>query len=341
MVVAAEAELVGREDELGRLGSFVENVADGPRGIVIRGDAGIGKTTLWRNAVEAATVEGLTILSTRCVEAELPLALAGLADLVEDRFADVAGELAEPQRSALAVAVGLEAPRSTPPNAIVLPRAFVACLRALASDAPVLVAVDDIQWLDPPSLRIVSFAARRLGDAPVGILVTQRGGGDDPLDLVDAVGGERFEEIRLGGLSLGAPAHLVRSRLDVRIPRPALARIHSGSGGNPMFALEFARSIAERGGLSLGPLPMPPSLEQLVRDRVAAYPPELRRLLALVAIVERPTSSLLAAIDEAAGPLLDAAFEAGAVSARPRMRVVTRRRSSPTPESSRATSEIS
>jgi DNA-binding CsgD family transcriptional regulator len=314
VIVAAE-ELVGREDEIGRLAGFVQRVPDGPRGVVVRGEAGIGKTTLWRHAVEAAAVAGLTILATRCVEAELPLGLAGLTDLVEERLPDVAEKLADPQRSALAVAAGLEAPRSAAPEGIVLPRAFVAFLRVLAGDEPVLVAVDDIQWLDPPSLKILAFAARRLRDAPVGILVTQRGDGDDPLKLADAFGGERFDDMALGGLSIGALAHLVRSRLGVRIPRPALARVHAATDGNPMFALEFARSIAERGGPPLGPLPIPPSLEQLVRDRVAAYPRALKQLLALVAVVERPTRSLLVeATGDEATALLDDALEAGAVS---------------------------
>ena len=314
MAVSAEAELVGRENELGRLNRFVDAVPDGPRGMVIRGDAGIGKTSLWRHALETARTDGVNIVSARCVEAELPLALAAMADLVEEHLPDVGGDLAEPQLSALAVAIGLEAPSGAPPDPLLLPRAFVAFLRALARRAPLLVAIDDIQWLDPASLRIVSFAARRLGDAPVGILVTQRGDGDDPLDLVHSVGGDRFEELRLGGLSVGALTHLVRSRLDVRIPRPALARVHAASGGNPMFGLEFARSIADRGRLALGPMPIPPSLEQVVQDRVAAYPAELRRLLALVAIVERATPSLLEAIDADAGSLLDAALDAGAVA---------------------------
>ncbi|HEX9349951.1 MAG TPA: LuxR C-terminal-related transcriptional regulator [Gaiellaceae bacterium] len=186
-------------------------------------------------------------------------------------------------------------------------------LHALARREPVLLAVDDVQWLDPQSQAVVSFAARRLGEGPIGVLTTQRGDGRDPLDLRRALD-ERVEEIELGALSVGALHQLVRSRLDVRIPRPALARVHSASGGNPMFALEFARSVTGRGGPQFGPLPMPASLDELVRERVAGYPPELRPLLALVAAVERPTPSLLAAIDAGAGALLDEASELGAVT---------------------------
>jgi DNA-binding NarL/FixJ family response regulator len=185
-----------------------------------------------------------------------------------------------------------------PPDSIALPRALVALLHVLARREPVLVAVDDVQWLDPQSQALVSFAVRRLGEAPVGILTTQRGDGRDPLDLCQALD-ERVDEIELGALSAGALHQLVRSRLDVRIPRPALARAHSASGGNPMFALEFARSIAERGGPHLGPLPIPESLDELVRERVAGYPlrranPRPRRDRELTT-AERRVASLVAA----------------------------------------------
>ena len=114
----------------------------------------------------------------------MPLALGGLCDLLDRAFEDVAKELAEPQRRLLGVALGLEAPADETPDRIALPRAFVACLRAGAARGPVLVAIDDVQWLDAafqadPRLR----ASRRLGDARVGILATQRGDAEDPLDL--------------------------------------------------------------------------------------------------------------------------------------------------------------
>ena len=175
-----------------------------------------------------------------------------------------------------------------------LPRAFLACLRTLATRSPVLVAIDDVQWLDAPSQRILAFAARRLGDAPVGILVTQRGDAGDPLDLGHAFE-ERVAEIRVGPLSVGALNHLIRTRLGLRIPRPTMARVHQASGGNPMFALEFAQVAAS----SAGPLPLPSSLEELVRDRVAGLPPTVLPLLAAVAAAERPTTAVLArAVDE-------------------------------------------
>jgi DNA-binding CsgD family transcriptional regulator/tetratricopeptide (TPR) repeat protein len=314
LVVAADTHVVGREDELALLREFVSALAQGPCAMCIRGEPGIGKTTLWRAAIEAGNAAAVVVLHARCVEAELPLAFVGLSDLVQNGFDTVADELPDHDRAALAVAVGLEAPNESRGDAIAVPRAFSALLRLLARDRPVLVAVDDVQWLDVPSRRALAFAARRLGDASIGILVTQRGDGRDPLDLARAFDETRFGEIRLDALSLGALAHLIRTRLDVRIPRPALARVHEASGGNPMFALEFARSLAHRSGPQLAPLPIPTSLQELVQARAAEQPQEIRRLLSVAAAAERPTPSLLAAIDAESPRLLDAAIDLGVVA---------------------------
>jgi DNA-binding CsgD family transcriptional regulator len=311
VTVATTFELVGRQDELARLEGFVGDLSAGAAGVVIRGEAGIGKTVLWRAALDLAETAGVRVLVTRCAETEMPLALGGVGDLIETALAEVAEELAEPQRKALAVVVGLEAPRDEAPDPTALPRAFLACLRTLASRSPVLVAVDDVQWLDAPSQRMLGFAARRLGDAAIGILVTQRGDVGDPLDLSHAFDG-RVAEIRVGPLSVGALNHLIRTRLDVRIPRPTLARVHRASGGNPMFALEFAQVAASAGG----PLPLPSSLEELVRDRVAALPPAIRSLLGAVAAAERPTPTVLARAVEGEFAL-DEAIAAGAVALAP------------------------
>jgi DNA-binding NarL/FixJ family response regulator len=311
VTLAVDFELVGREEELRRLHAFVDDIGNGPGALVIRGDAGIGKTVLWRAGVEAAAAAGIRVLSARCVEAEIPLAFGGLADLLDTTFPEVAEELPAPQRELLAVALGLEAPGHASPDKIALPRAFVAAVRALAGRTPLLLAVDDAQWLDAASRRILAFAARRLGDAAVGVLVTQRGDRGDPLALAHAFDGPSLEKLPLGPLSIDALHQLVRSRLGVRIPRPTLARVHAASGGNPMFALEFARAVA--GSHAPGPLPVPSTLEEIVRDRVAGFPESVAPLLAVVAAVERPTPQLIADAMDGAEPLLDEAIDAGAV----------------------------
>ncbi len=311
MVFAADTELVGREVEFVRLRDFVREVEEGARAVVVRGEAGIGKTALWGAAVAEAQAAGLTVLSARCVETELPLALVGLSDLLRDVFTAAEADVADHQRAALAIAIGVEAPTGVPPDAIVLSRACLALLHALARKAPVLIAIDDAQWLDEASRRVISFAVRRSTERPVGVLMTQRGDGPDPLDLAHAFDDQHFEEVRLGGLSIGALAHLLRGRLDTRIPRPLLARLHATSGGNPMFALEFARSLLGKEGLSLAPLPFPKSLDELVRERIAGRPAGVRRLLALVAASDRPTPTLLRRIEPAADALLITAVDSG------------------------------
>ena len=312
MTAAIGSNLVGRESELALLHRFIDEIADGSCGAVISGDAGIGKTVLWRATVEAAEAAGVRVLATRCVEAEMPVALGGLSDLLDETLEDVAADLAEPQRRALAVAIGLETPSVERPDPVVLPRAFLACLRALADRSPVLLAIDDLHWLDPPSERTLAFAVRRLGDAPVGVLVTRRGDAANPLGLSHDMD-ERLVAVRVGALSVGALHHLIRTRLGVRISRPALARVHEASGGNPMFALEFAKSV----GSTDGPLPLPSSLEELVRERVAAFPSDVLPLLAAVAATVRPTPALLAAVVDDSTALLEAASAAGAVTVDP------------------------
>jgi DNA-binding NarL/FixJ family response regulator len=312
-VTVAATNFVGRDAELARVCAFLSRVEEGPCAMVIRGEPGIGKTTLWRTAVELREAEPLSTLSTRCVEAELPLGFACLADLLQDVFPAAGEALADHERAVLASAIGVQAPRKEPRDAIVLPRAFLSLLRGLTVESPVLIAVDDLQWLDPASARVVSFAARRLREAPVGFLVTLRDGENDPLDLPETFG-ERVEEVRLERLSVGALARVVQMRLGVRIPGPVLARAHEASAGNPMFALELARTIADRQGQQLGPIPMPASLQDLVAERLHRQPREIRRLLAIMAAYGEPSRSLLSAVDPPAADSVDAAVDAEAIT---------------------------
>ena len=309
MAVAATPELVGRERELSLVDDFVRRLADGPAALVVAGEVGIGKTAFWRAVVERAETAGIYVLSTRCAEREMPLAFGGLADLVDPVLDGVAEQLPEFQRRALAVAVGREPPSLDPPEALALQRAFRACLRVLAERSPVLVAIDDVQWLDPASRRVLAFAARRLDDVPVGILVTERAEATDPLDLDSALR-DRLQHVQLGALSLGALHNIVRSRLGVRIPRPTFARVYQTSAGNPLYALEFARSWADPAARRS----VPASLEELVRERIDALPASVRPLLAAVAAVERAPVPLLADVVEDAQLLLDQGVAAGAVT---------------------------
>ncbi|MDQ6709352.1 MAG: AAA family ATPase [Candidatus Dormibacteraeota bacterium] len=288
-------DLVGRETETARLREVLEELEKGARAVVVRGGPGIGKTALWRWGLDAAAQGGARVLVTRCVEVEMPLALSAIVDLLELPFGEVAGRLPVPQRRALAVALGLEEPPEQPAEPLTLSRAVLEVLRSLSTSAPVVVAIDDAQWLDAGSQRVLAFAVRRLKEAPVAVLATLRAeaGHANPLALEDALGPSGFTEIELGALTAGALHQLVRTRLGVRLPRPLLARVHRTSGGNPMFALELARALSDHADGAGAPLPVPDSLHELVRARVASLPTELMPLARLVAILERPTLAQL------------------------------------------------
>ena len=248
----------------------------------------------------------------------MPIPLGAVSDLVDPAYEDVADSLAEPQRHVLAAALGLETDGRARPDRLALPRALVAALRALAAERPLLLAVDDVQWLDAASVRTLSFALRRVGEAPIGVLATLRGDHDahDPLGLATGFDAGAYEEVALGPLGMDALQRLVRERFDVRIPRSQLAAVHAASGGNPMFALEFARA-ARREGTEWRSLTMPSSLQELVRDRVRALPEGTRPLLELIAVIERPTLPLVARAlggVSATEVLLDDAVAAGAIT---------------------------
>ena len=218
-------------------------------------------------------------------------------------------ELPEPQADALRVALLLAPPGQAPPDERAVAVAVLGVLRELARTGRVLVAVDDVQWLDPPSAKVVSFAWRRLREEPVGLLLAHRLGTNAPAALVED---DRFSSLAVGPLALGAVHRLLHSRLDLVLPRPALRRVHEVSGGNPFFSLELGRALLAHGAeLSPGePLPVPDRLQELVRFRLEALPPESREVLAAAAALSQPTLGLLAAAvadgENALRPALDA-----------------------------------
>jgi predicted ATPase len=162
-VATPSFELVGRERELARAADFVARLAEAPGALLVRGEPGIGKTALWREAVAMAERDGVRVLVSRCAEAEMPIPLGAVSDLLDPAFEGFADDLAEPQRRALAAALGLETASGERLDRLALPRALVAAFRSLAATRPLLVAIDDVQWLDPASARVLSFAVRRVG----------------------------------------------------------------------------------------------------------------------------------------------------------------------------------
>lgn len=272
---AALTEIVGRDQELGRVGDWASGVHAGPSALLVRGEPGIGKSSVWRAAVERAREQGALVLVARPVEPELPLGHAALADLLADTVAPVLGELPDPLGHAVRRALMLEE-GADPIDAHAVGRGALLALRALAARLPVVVAVDDAHWLDPASARALAFVARRPDASAVSFAISIREGHDDPLALAGS--GLAHDELVLGGLDLEATATLLRLRLDSELPRRVAAGIHRQSGGNPFFALELAR--AHRAGGAV-----PRSLVELVELRLADASDEATAAIELAAVL--------------------------------------------------------
>jgi DNA-binding CsgD family transcriptional regulator len=308
--------VVGRERELSDLPRALDAVvADGPRALVVRGEAGIGKTTIWRAVLAVASARSMRILRCAPGELEIRLAYAALGDLLQPVLAEEGGALPAPQRRALEVALSLSDPAGAPPDQRAVAAAALAVVCQLAERGGALVlAVDDAQWLDTASQRVLSYVSRRLANLPVVLVVTMRGGEEVvPLGLDRALGGERLETVDVGPMTIEALGRLLHLRLGVALPRARLLEVHAASGGNPFFALEIVRAL-ERHPVAAGePLPVPASLRDLVADRLAGLPAGVRSTLLVVASLADPDLELLRAATPDADADVEAAVVAGVV----------------------------
>ncbi len=293
--------IVGRDSELEAVERFTLGIADGPASLVLDGPAGVGKTVIWTAAVTAARTTGLAVRTCRCTESDAGWAFAGLGDLLDGLSSDFTNGLPEIQRQALAgalltsdVPVGQSGDR-------VVAVAVLGVLRAMAQTGPLLLAVDDIQWLDASSRKVLSFALRRLRDEPVRLLASCRTGllADVTTEANLGLPGER---LLVGAASIGTLQRIVQTRLGQYLSRPALTRLHRATGGNPMMFLEMARAMQRRGREPNAdePLPVPADLRSLVTERLQGLTPQTRQLLLVTAALAQPTvSGVASAIGDA------------------------------------------
>ncbi len=283
--------IIGRERELEVVDGFLADVVAGPAALIMAGEPGIGKTTLWQKAVERARGSSFLVLSARLVEAEGALAFAGLADLLEPVVDELLPALPEPQRRALAVALLREDPGARSLDQRAVSAATSAVLRTLAATAPVVVAIDDVQWLDLPSARVLELAARRLADVSFGVLTSERVERRvlRPVTLKGALPAERTKRVDLTPLSVAALHDLLKERLGRTFTRRMLVRIAAATGGNPLFALEIARSLPEDASTSGVVLPMPERLLELIDTRIRTLPSGAGSVLLAAAALRAPT----------------------------------------------------
>jgi DNA-binding CsgD family transcriptional regulator len=308
--------LFGREAELAMVESFLGALESGPARLVFEGEPGIGKTTLWSEAIRRAERRGLLVLSCRPAEAETKLSFAALADLVDPVADELPLELPAPQRRALEIALLRAEPESSSP---LDPRAVGVALQSiftsLAMRTPLVLVADDAQWLDRSSAGALQFALRRVGSERIGLLTFRRPGGRELEAPAGIAAGT--EPVRLGPLSLSAIHELLKARLGRSLPRPLLVRVHETAGGNPFYALEIAREIVETGIRPSEQLPIPADLSQLPMRRVRRLPAATREALLVAAAAAQPTVVLIsAAVGGGAGTALEEAEVAGIVEER-------------------------
>jgi DNA-binding CsgD family transcriptional regulator len=279
------SRVVGRDAELAAVRQALR--AEAPPVVVISGDAGIGKTTVWEAALEQARARGFRTLVARPAESESQLAYSALNDLLADILDGLLPELPPPRARMLRVALLLEEPGHGPANPRAVTFAVLDALRLLARRGDTLVAVDDAQWLDPGSAAALGFALRRLrvSDHVAALLScrTERGA-----VVVQSLASDQLVRIELGPLSLGALGHVIRRRLGRSVPIPLMAKIHEAANGNPFYALELAGRSLETGSFST-----PDSLAALARERLAGYLGPTADALLEVAALSDPAVGLV------------------------------------------------
>lgn len=290
-----QSTIVGREAEFESIATLLDPDTTGAAAVVLDGEAGMGKTTVWERGVEAARGHGYQVLRCQPAETEATLVFGALGDLLEPVLDQVLPALARPQRMALETALALVEP-TEPLARMALARSVLSALRALATREPLVVAIDDVQWLDPATASALEFAARRAEDIPIRYLITRRSDGHEspPLGLARGLGDDSVRVIRISPLLRDELDSLLRSRLELQLPRARLVELHRTSGGNPFYALEIA-AAAKRQGLLAGraALGVPGSLGDLLRERLSELSPRTRDAILLVATSSQATTWLI------------------------------------------------
>jgi len=277
--------LLGRASEREALDRLLENVRSGQSAVlVIRGEAGVGKTALLHHCDRQAS--GFRVARIAGVESEMELPFAGLHQLCAPMLGRL-GALPEPQQAALGVALGLAS--GAAPDRFLVALAALSLLAEVAGERPLLCFVDDAQWLDAASGQVLGFVARRLLAESVAIVFAVR----DPTDERELVG---LPELALGGLAEEDARALLATVIPGRLDESVRDRLVAETRGNPLAILELPRALAATqvpGGFGLeGAYALPGRIEESFLRRLESLPEEARLLL-LVAAAEPVDDPLL------------------------------------------------
>ena len=269
-----DGRLVGRVRERRLLDGLVESVEGGGAAVLIAGEAGVGKTALLTHVADVASKRGLRVLRARGEESEAVLAFATLADLLRPLREKFAG-LPQTQRQALEVCLALSSGPAAGPLAACA--GALGVLASAADEQPLVVLVDDFQWVDPESRQVLLFAARRLAAERIVMLLAVR---DEP----GAQPPERdLPVLRIGGLSVAECAELARG-LGADISGPALRSLVELTGGNPLAVLENLAGAADgMGAFEPGRLTLGAALEDAWGRVFEELPEDTRHALFVVA----------------------------------------------------------
>ena len=306
--------VLGRDTALAEVATFMDAMEVAPAALLLEGDPGIGKTTVWRSAQAAAVARGHRVLAVTAVEGEADLPFVALRDLFESVSPDTALALPPPQRAALDVALL----RSDDPRAVADQHAVcvaaLGVIRTLAAERPLVIAVDDAGWLDRSSDRVLRYVIRRLATEPVGVLAARRPGSAAPLGLDGPPLDARLHRVALGPLDPDAVHTLLTERCGLQLPRRLTRRIHAACGGNPFSAVEIGRTLLARGEriVDENALPLPGGVLRVTAERIAALSPAAQQALAVVAVSAGASPALLtAALGDDAVDALDEAVGEG------------------------------
>ncbi len=268
--------LYGREGEVEALVDSIDRLGERGSALVLRGDAGIGKTTLLGAAVAHAEASALTVLSTRGVQAEANVPFSALHHLLHPLLGRI-GDLPAPQRRALEAAFGMT--ESATPEIFLIGLAALELLSEASTRTPILVVADDAHWLDQPTASALTFVARRVALERIVLLAATREGFAGPFEE------SGLPELRIAPLSAAAAAHA----LDDSAPalEPAVRRqILEQAQGNPLALAELPVALADGGRLATlaAEPPLTARLERAFSARAAGLPSETRMLLLVAAL---------------------------------------------------------
>jgi AAA ATPase domain len=271
------SSLHGRQTECAALDGLLDRVRGGRSAVlVLRGEAGIGKTALVRYVTNRAS--DFRVVSCTGVESEMELAFTGLHDLCMP-IRSCLGALIEPQRKALSVALGLAPGERPDPFMVAL--AALSLLAQAAEERPLLCVVDDVQWLDRATAQVLGFVGRRLLAEPVGLVFAARTPDPSTVAQADPLAG--LPDLQLAGLDEQSAAMLLASVSAARIDESVGKRIIEEARGNPLALTELG-AVNFAGGFAMpDTVSVPRRIQEQYLTRLRGLPEQTQRLVLLAA----------------------------------------------------------